>query len=148
MGTTLPAGTVLELGRIPVKFKSKAFFFTSPGDIVHESRYLHLYFEPLTAGEIRVRFYHNRSSTAFAGFAESVSDGGITQDGTSNYYVVDLTQQHGYARIPLPSSNDEGAGGDTAIYVMEFEIESVGAVPFVMSGFKVDAYSEEEDLDG
>ena len=148
-GTALPSGTTLELGRIPVKFKSPAFFFGSPKNISHESRFLHLYYEPLTAGTIRVRFYLNRSSTAYAGYAATHSDGGVTHDGSANYFIVDLTQQHGYARIPLPSSADDGDAvvEDDAIYVLEFEIESIGAVAFQMSGYEVDGYASEEDLE-
>jgi hypothetical protein len=132
-------GDTITLGRIYSMWKSKAFFFESPMNRRADGRYLHLFYEPKSSGEIRIRFYLDRSSTAYDDYSESTSNGGIAQDPDNNYYTVDLTTTSGYARVPLPSDGS---------HTVEFEIEIVdSATSFEMTGFEIDAASEEEDID-
>ncbi len=136
--TAPSAGHTVTLGRIPFKWKSKAFTFQSPSFRRFDGRYLHLYYEPQTSGEIRVRFYLDRSSTAYDDYSEDYSSGGVSVDADNNYFTVDLTTASGYAKIPLPSD---------ASMTLEFEVEIVdSATSFEMTSYEIDAYGEEEDL--
>ena len=146
--TAPSVGTEIFLGRIPAKFKSKAFVLREPSDI-QEPRYLHLAFEPKGRGTARVRFYLNRSSTAYAGWAVDIDADGLLLSALAgrNYIEVDLTRATGYARIPMPESADDGDSNaeNDAIYTVEVEVETVGADPIEINQITVDGMTEEED---
>lgn len=131
-------GHTISLGRIPARWKSKAFFFLSPTFRRADGRYLHLFYEPKSSGTVRVRFYLDRSATAYNSYASDMDNGGgVTLDADDNFYEIDLTTTSGYARIPLPSS---GA------HVIEWEVEIVdSATSFEMTGFELDGFAEEID---
>jgi hypothetical protein len=135
-------GKTVYVGRIPAKWKSKAFSPETPGDLWDETRVCTLTFEPKASGTVRVRFYFNRSATAFDGYSESYSDGGVTQDPDDNFYVVDITQEHGTARIPVPSASDTT---QRAIYAIEVEVEIISGIDFEMDGIQIDGFTDEED---
>jgi len=136
-GATPAVGDTIKLGRIPSRWKSKAFFFEEPHFRRYDGRYLHLYFEPKASGTIRVRFYLDRSASAYDDYAEDMTDSVVTLDAANNYFEVDITHASGYARIPCPS---------TGSHAIEFEIEIVdAATAFEMTGFSLDDYAEESD---
>jgi hypothetical protein len=139
-GSAPDEGDTIYLGRIPARLKSKAFVARTPDHIWVEPRYLNLFFEPQAVGRIRVRWYINRSSAPYTGYVQNFEDDGVSLTASDGYYVVDITQAHGHAKIPTPAS--EGA----SIYTLEFEIEIVSAAPFELNGYTLDGYAEEEDL--
>lgn len=136
--TAPSSGDTILVGRTPAKWKSKAFYLDEPKQRRSEGRYLHIFFEPQSSGTIRVRFYVDRSSTAYT-YSEDFSSGGVALDADNNYYTVDLSVTSGYAKVPLPSDGS---------YTLEFEIESVTpGTTFEMSGFELDGYVREEDVE-
>lgn len=147
-GSAPSAGTEVLLGRIPARFKSKAFVIEEPSH-VQRPRYVHVAYEPKGRGAARVRVYLNRSASAYAGWAEDFEDGGVVLSAAAgrNYFEIDLTTGTGYARIPLPESADDGDATveDDAIYTVEVEIETVGADPLEVNEISVDGTGEEED---
>lgn len=132
-------GTTVSLGRIPSTWKSKAFYAESPSFRRWDGRYLHLYYEPKSSGSIRVKFYLDRSTTAYDDYSEDFSNGAVDLDADNDYFTVDLSVGTGYARIPLP-----GEGSAT----IEFEVVIVDSdTSFEMLGFELDMYVEEEDME-
>ena len=130
-------GATLYLGRIPAKWKSKAFVPSVPGELWDETRYLTIGFEPKDSGTVRVRFYINRDEDAYGDYVQTQVLGSASQDPDENYWVVDVTQARGTARIPIPC--------DGPVHAVEVEIESVSAVPFEMDALQIDGMAAEED---
>jgi hypothetical protein len=136
--TAPSAGDTIHIGRIPAKWKSKAFVLRDPGDVITEPAQLVLFYEPKVRGSVRVRFYLNRSASAFGDYQISSLNAGVSQDPDTDYYLVDITDAQGAAQIPLPNAGD-------SIHTIEFEVEVVSATPFEMTGFTLDGWTEEED---
>lgn len=136
--STAPAtGDTIYLGRIPTKWKSKAFYLTTPAERRQDGRYLHLFYEPQSAGNVRLRFYLDRSSTAYDSYNTSTSVGNWKQEAHNDFFEIDITDQTGYAQVPMPS---EGS------HVIEFELEVVeAAAKLEVDGFELDGYVEEQD---
>lgn len=131
-------GDTVSLGRIPLLWKSKAFT-ERPSDRRADGRFLHMEYEPKTTGKIRVRFYLDRSATAYDLYVRDFTNQGVTLEADNDYYEVDLSVAKGYAKIPLPSQGS---------HTVEFEIQVVDAgTDFEMTGFAIDGYWSEEDIE-
>jgi hypothetical protein len=104
--TTTPAtGDILLLGPVQFKIKSKPIAL---GQIfnVTQATALHVYFEPTaTTKYLYVRFYKDRSSSAFTGWNTITTGDSVTFTDSSEWIRINLTEATGKVSIPIGPLN-------------------------------------------
>ena len=100
-----------------------------------QGRYLHLYYQPKTAGEARLRYYVERSTLPITHSVDLGTDGVSIVAGDA-YATLDLTEKAGRWSVPLPH---------TYFHVIEWELEVLKpGTELVLLRYEIEGYAEEE----
>jgi hypothetical protein len=136
-GSTLSVGRQLAVGPIRGHWRTGALAFTRRRERT-QGRYLHMYYDPLSSGTAKVRFYRDQNASCYQAFKYPYSNEAVHHSGSGAIDTrIDLSYFDGYARIPVP-------GGEFTTLEVEVVFDEGGVIP-VFTGYDLDAYSQEED---